>query len=134
MQGFLPYLNFDGNTREAMTFYHECFGGRLDIQSFEDANIPSPGHENRVMHARLESGAGTLMASDTMPGQPVTPGSNMHITVVCDTIEEIDRLFAAMSDGAQITMPLGEQSWAAKFGMLIDKFGTSWMFNCTLKK
>src|SRR5262249_38441405 len=99
MQAFLPYLNFDGNTREAMTFYQKCFGGQLDIQSFQDANIPSPGNENRVMHARLESGPATLMASDTMPGHPFTQGTNMHITAVCETVEEIDRLFAAMSEG-----------------------------------
>jgi len=134
MKAFIPYLNFDGNTREAMEFYQKCTGGSLRIQSFGDAKIPGPpGSENRTMHAHLQGGSAVLMASDTMPGHPFRQGSNVHINVDCDTVEEIERLFKAFSDGANVTMPLADQFWGAKFGMLTDKFGVNWMFNCELK-
>jgi PhnB protein len=135
MKSFGPYLNFNGNTREAMTFYQEALGGTLDLMSFSDAHVPGPpGSENRLMHARLTSGSAVLMASDTMPHHTFTPGNNMHVNIDCESVDEIERIFAAMSDGATITMPLGDQFWGARFGMLIDKFGIHWMFNCELAK
>lgn len=135
MKAIIPYLNFDGNTREAMEFYKRCTGGTLAIQSFADAKMAvPPGTENRIVHAHLTSGSGELMASDTMPGQPLQQGNNVHVSVQCDSVDEIDRLFKGFSDGATITMPLADQFWGAKFGMLIDKFGVNWMFNCELKK
>ena len=135
MKAFIPYLNFDGNTREAMEFYKKCTGGTLDIMSFADAKIPAPpGTENRTMHARLNSASAVLMASDTMPGHPFKQGTNVHVNVDCDGVDEIERLFKAFSEGANVTMPLADQFWGAKFGMLTDKFGVNWMFNCELKK
>ena len=135
MKSFVPYLNFDGNTREAMEFYKSCTGGTLEIQSFAEAKIPGPpGSENRTLHARLESGSAVLMASDTMPGMQFTPGNNVHINVDCEDVPQIERLFAAFSDGASVTMPLQNQFWGARFGMLVDKFGVHWMFNCELPK
>jgi PhnB protein len=130
-----PYLNFDGNAREAMTFYQQCLGGELSIQTFGDVKAPGPpGSENRVMHARITNGAALLMASDTMPGMQFTPGNNVHINVDCEDVPQIERLFAAFSDGASVTMPLQNQFWGARFGMLVDKFGVHWMFNCELPK
>jgi PhnB protein len=135
MKSFQPYLNFDGNTREAMTFYHQCLGGNLAIQTFGDVQAPGPpGSENRVMHARLDNGSAVLMASDTMPGHEFTQGTNVHINVDCDSVDEIERVFAAMSQGGTVVMPLADQFWGARFGMLVDKFGMHWMFNCELKK
>lgn len=135
MKAFQPYLNFDGNARDAMTFYHQCLGGDLDIKSFADSGQPSPpGSENRTMHARLSSGNAVLMASDTMPDMPFIQGNNVYINVDCDSVEEIDRIFAKFSDGAKIMMPLQDTFWGARFGMLADRFGVNWMFNCELKK
>jgi PhnB protein len=136
MKAFQPYLNFDGNTRQAMEFYHTCFGGDLSIQTFGDVKAPGPpGSENRVMHASLTNGRGAiLMASDTMPGMTFTPGNNVINNVDCESVDEIERVFAAMSDGGKVTMPLQDQFWGARFGMLVDKFGMHWMFNCQLPK
>lgn len=58
----------------------------------------------------------------------------MHINVDCEDVPQIERLFAAFSDGASVTMPLQNQFWGARFGMLVDKFGVHWMFNCELPK
>jgi PhnB protein len=136
MKAFQPYLNFDGNAAEAMKFYQKCTGGQLDIQTFGDVKAPGPpGSEHRVMHARLTHGSeAVLMASDTMPGQPFTKGTNCWVNVDCDTVEEIERFFKAFAEGGTVVMPLADQFWGARFGMLTDKFGVQWMFNCQLSK
>jgi PhnB protein len=135
MKAFIPYLNFDGNCADAMRFYHKCVGGELDIQTFGDMKAPGPpGAEKRVIHARITKGAAMLMASDTMPGMPFTQGNDVHVNVDCETVEEIDRIFAALSEGGKVTMPLNDAFWGARFGMLVDRFGLHWMFNCELPK
>jgi PhnB protein len=86
------------------------------------------------MHASLTNGNAVLMASDTMPGMTFTPGNNVINNVDCESVDEIERVFAAMSEGGKVTMPLQDQFWGARFGMLVDKFGMNWMFNCQLPK
>ena len=145
MKAFNPYLNFDGNTREAMTFYNACVDGELVIQMFGDVKAPGPpGSENRVMHARISKGSAILMASDTFSGMPDStgaiapsnfkPGNNVWISIECETVAEIEKLFAAWGEGGKVVMPLQDQFWGARFGMLTDKFGVNWMFNCELPK
>ncbi|MEO7995825.1 MAG: VOC family protein [Gemmatimonadaceae bacterium] len=136
MKAFIPYLNFDGNTREAMTFYQKCMGSgaELAVQTFGEAQGEKGPMSDRVMHARLSGGTMVLMASDTMVGQPFIVGNNVWITQDCESVSEIDRLFSAFSEGGQVLMPLETQFWGARFGMLIDKFGINWMFNCELPK
>jgi PhnB protein len=135
MKAITPYLNFDGHTHEAMTFYHKILGGSLDIQTFGDLKAPGPpGSEKRVVHARITNGPVVLMASDTMPGMPFVQGNNIHINIDCDTVAELERLFTAFGEGGNVTMPLSDQFWGARFGMLTDKFGVRWMFNCELPK
>ena len=107
----------------------------MDMQTFAQAKVPGPpGSENRVIHARLHKGSAVLMASDSQPGMPVSAGNNVHINVDCESVEEIERVFKAFSQDATVTMPLADQFWGAKFGMLTDKFGMNWMFNCELPK
>lgn len=135
MQGIQPYLNFDGQAAEAMRFYQGILGGKLEVQSFEHAGMEAPpGAETRTMHATLENERMNLMASDTMPGQTFVQGNNVWISVACDAEEEIDRFFAKFSEGGKVAMPLAMQFWGAKFGMLTDKFGVNWMFNCQLNR
>jgi PhnB protein len=134
MKAINPYLNFNGLTREAMTFYAKNLGAKLEIQSFKDAGIPGPD-ENRTMHAKLAKGSLVIMASDTPMSMPaVNQGNNIWISVDCTTVAEIEKLFAAFSDGGRVTMPLADQFWGAKFGMIVDKYGVGWMFNCELRK
>jgi PhnB protein len=127
----IVYLNFDGNCRDAMTFYGQCLGAELQISSFADApgDFPKDARD-RVMHARLTIGSKPiLMASDTIPGMPFQQGNNFSISVPCESNEEIERLFAALGEGGKVTMPLQDQFWGARFGMLVDRFGIHWMFN-----
>jgi len=135
MKAFNAYLNFDGNARDAMTFYQKCLGADLDLQPFGDIKAPGPpGSENRVMHARLTKGTAVLMASDTMPGSQYVQGNNVFINIDCDSVPEIEKLFEAFGAGGNVMMPLQDTFWGARFGMLTDKFGVQWMFNCELPK
>jgi PhnB protein len=130
MKALNNYLNFDGNAREAMEFYKACLGAELQIMAFGDTPMQVPaGAEKRVMHARLTKGPLTLMASDTMPGMPFQQGSNFALAIECETPQEVDQLFAALSAGGKVTMPVQETFWATRFGMLTDKFGVSWMLD-----
>lgn len=130
MAQIVPYLNFNGNCREAMEFYKSCFGGELFIQTFGQAPMDAaPEAKDRIMHARLTSGELNLMASDTMPGQSVTEGSNVTLSVHSKTREEQEKYFNTLSESGNVTMPMADTFWGAYFGMLTDKFGIHWMFN-----
>ncbi|HEY1040114.1 MAG TPA: VOC family protein [Bacteroidia bacterium] len=118
-----PYLNFNGNAREAMTFYKECLGGELTIMDFDNG---TPG----VMHANLYSGDIVIFASDCPPGTPaITFGTSVSLSINCMSREQVDKFFNALSKGGNIIMPLEDTFWGAYFGMLTDKFGIHWMFN-----
>ena len=135
MKGFNTYLNFDGNTAEAMRFYQKALDAKLDMQTFGDAQQGGPpGSENRVIHARLSKGDAVIMASDTMPGSELVAGNNFSINIDCDSVDEQDRFFKALSAGGATTMPLQDTFWGARFGMLTDKYGVQWMLNCELPK
>jgi PhnB protein len=130
MKEFTTYLIFDGNCRDAMTFYKKCLDAELNIIPFSQAPTPMPADAGeRTMHARLSKGTGAIMASDNMPGMPFTLGNNFSISIDCDTAEEIDKLFNALGENGKVTMPLQKTFWAARFGMLTDQFGINWMFN-----
>ncbi|MBO2009480.1 VOC family protein [Hymenobacter negativus] len=131
MPQLVPYLNFPGNAREAMTFYQECLGGELSIMPFTGTpaaeQVPDAAKDS-VMHAILQTGDLLLMASDD-PFQPVQDGTGTHLSLNCQSEEEIEQLFARLGEGGNVTMPLAYQFWGAKFGMLTDRYGKSWMFN-----
>ncbi|MEO7652371.1 MAG: VOC family protein [Bryobacteraceae bacterium] len=135
MKEIVTYLNFDGNCREAMTFYGQCLSLELQVMPFsrEHCEVP-PGAENRLMHSRLTKGsAPVLMASDTMPGMPFQIGNNFSVSAHFESVEEIDKAFAALGEGGAVVMPLQATFWAARFGMLKDRFGVHWMFSLDSK-
>lgn len=124
-----PYLNFNGNAREAMTFYKECFGGELNIMDFDEAS-GMPAGTKGVMHANLVSEGITIMASDIPPGTPaIIFGTSVSLSVNCISREQVQKFFGAISNGGHVMMPLEDTFWGAYFGMATDKFGIHWMFN-----
>jgi PhnB protein len=130
MKELSPYLTFDGNCRQAMEFYKQCLGGDLQMMTFADSKMDVPASaKDRILHARLSQGPIQLLASDTVPGKPIKFGDNFTLSVTCDTVEEANRLFAAVGEKGKVTMPLQETFWAQTFGMLTDQFGINWMFN-----
>lgn len=133
-----PYLHFMGNTEEAMIFYKKIFGGEFNtFQRYNDV----PGFEkmpmeeqNKMIHVSLTIGNGiTIMATDALEsmGRNVNAGNNFYICVQAESVSETDRLFAELSKGGLIEMPLNETMWGAYFGMCRDKFGVHWMINFT---
>ena len=93
-----PYLNFNGNAREAMTFYQQVLGGKLDVSTFDEFG----GGGDGVMHAQLETPDGfTLMGSDTGPGMgDVTPGTNFSVSLSGDDEAAPGLLGQALRRGA----------------------------------
>jgi PhnB protein len=136
MKTVTPYLMFNGTCREAMTFYKECLGAELHLMPFvDDKGQPLQDPSARIMHAQITvGGRSILQASDVRPEDNLTSGNNFQVSIDCESVEEIDRLFGAFRDGAKIRLPLGTMFWGARFGMLTDRFGTLWMFNCFLKQ
>jgi PhnB protein len=126
------YLFFShGRCREALERYQEILGGELEIMSFSDL---SPGeeapvgadHADLVMHGALTIGDALLMGSDdpTGDGGPMT-GIGVHLT--CDSDEEAERVFVALTEDGRVDMPMEETFWASRFGMGADRFGVPWM-------
>jgi len=128
----VPYLNFpNGLCDEAMSFYARAFGAETVMRmTFGDSPMPcDDAHKSWIMHITIKAASLTLMASDCPPGQPYVRGSNVSLSVNCGDAAEQDRLWAALGEGAKVLMPLGEQFWGARFGMLEDRYGTLWMLN-----
>jgi PhnB protein len=132
----VPYLNFNGNAEEALKFYEEIFDGEItQLGRFGESPMPcEESDKNKIMHARLVFDGNLIMVSDTMNSRPVTPGGMIQLSLDVDDVERLEKVFSKMSEGGNVTMPLADQFWGAKFGMLVDKFGISWMFNSELKK
>lgn len=132
MKGIVPYLNFDGDCRQAMSFYQQCLGGELDVRGFSDGQFDGslpPGAQDRVMHARLDLGPVVIMASDTMPGMPFQRGNGVWLNLECESGEEVDALYGKLSEGGRGVMPPADTFWGAYFAMLTDRHGVGWMLN-----
>jgi PhnB protein len=130
MKAAYVYLTFNGNAGPAMKFYAKCLGAELLAMPFSEAPMPEmKGVNDRVMHARLTKGALSIMASDTMPGHPFTPGTNFSISVDCESSDEVRKLHAALAAGGKSTMDPQDTFWGAHFAMCTDQFGVGWMFN-----
>lgn len=133
-----PYLNFDGNASKAIAFYEKALGAKAEnVMRFGDMPGGQPvsaGLKDRILHARLHIGEGLVMLSDGQPDKPVKVGDNLHVSLDFTDPNEMQRAFDALAVGGKVTMPLAEQFWGARFGMITDQFGIHWMFNCEQKK
>jgi PhnB protein len=126
-----PYINFKGNTREAMQFYQSVFGGKLTMSTFKEYQASQdPSDDNLIMHAMLETENGmTLMASDPQGWMEYRPGTNFSVSLSGDNEAELTTYFQKLSEGGTVTMPLTKAPWGDSFGMCTDKFGVSWLVN-----
>jgi len=128
-----PYLNFDGTAAKAIELYERALGAKVEfIQRFgEVPDMPCPPElKDRVMHAQLRIGESHLMISDTPPGDTIVGTGNAYVAIHLNDVADAAARFEALAKGGQVTMPLAETFWAARFGILVDAFGTRWMFNC----
>jgi PhnB protein len=124
------YLYFDGRCDEALDFYRSSLGAEVTcLFRFKDSPDPTmspPGGEDKVMHCGFRVGQTEILASDGhCTGQANFQGFALSLSPA--TVEEGERLFAALGDGGQVQMPLVETFFAARFGMVADRFGVTWM-------
>lgn len=127
------YLNFDGNCLEAFEFYKSVFGGEfvqggaMKMSDLPDFQV-SDAEKDRVMHIALQVGENMLMGADILPsmGHKHNLGTTNYVSITPDSREEADRIFAQLSVGGDIEMPIGEQFFGY-FGSFRDKFGIQWM-------
>lgn len=128
-----PYLHFDGHCEEAIEFYRRALGAEIEmLMRYKDSPEPPPpgmvppGMEGKVMHANLRIGDSIVMASDDCTRTAVSfQGFELSLSVADDA--EAEQKFAAPADGGQVKVPLAKTFFSSKFGMLVDRFGVSWM-------
>jgi len=128
-----PYLYFPGSCKEAMTAYAEALGGKI-VAMLPYGDMPGENEmpadlSEKIAHACLNVGDQLLMASDLGPSH-FQPMQGTAVTLNIPEPAEAERVFNALAEGGAVTMPLEETFWAAKFGLLTDRFGTRWMINC----
>jgi PhnB protein len=127
------YINFPGNCEQAMHFYVEHLGAKINMLGrFKD--MPEPQNlmgcdPNAVMHARIEIAGVEIMMSDGPPGR-VEPMRSAYLALTVDTPEEAEWFNGLLGDQGVIFMPMTESFFAYRFSMLRDRFGVSWMIIC----
>jgi PhnB protein len=130
---FNVYLHFKGDCAEAFAFYAKVLDqptpSHFSYGESPMAGQTPPDMKDKVMHTRITVGDQTIMGSDTPP-QMYAPMGGFTVNIGVDTPEEAERIFAALSEGAEVTMAMQETFWAKRYGMLKDKFGVPWMVNC----
>jgi PhnB protein len=127
-----PYLFFDGRCEEALEFYRDAVGAKVEaLMRFKDSPEPPPADcapvgADKVMHASLRIGDTQVMVSDgDARGRPEFKGFSLALTVA--DADEAQRRFAALGEGGQVVVPLGKTFFSPSFGMLVDRFGVHWM-------
>ncbi|MGN8553911.1 UNVERIFIED_CONTAM: VOC family protein [Microbacterium sp. SLM126] len=130
MPSLNPYLSFQNQAREAMTFYQSVFGGELDVSTFGqfEGMVQDPAENDLVMHAQLTSPDGfVLMAADTPTGMEYRRPAGISVSVSGDDEAALQGWWDALSDGGTTVMPFATPPWGGRFGMLTDRFGIDWM-------
>jgi PhnB protein len=124
------YLNFGGNCEEAFRFYEKHLGGKiLMMMRYADQPDPQnapPGTEKYILYLNMAIGETQLMGSDVPPDR-FQPMRSVYLSLDVDSSAEAERIFKLLSEGGEVFMPMAETFFAHRFGMLRDKFGTSWM-------
>jgi PhnB protein len=124
------YLNYGGNCAQAFRFYEEHLGAKIIMmmthgQQPNAKDVP-PDWKDAILHARINIGETELMGAD-IPPERFQPMRSAYLSLLVDSIEEVERIYALLSDGGEIFMKMEETFFAFRFAMLRDKFGTSWM-------
>jgi PhnB protein len=132
-----PYLLYSGQCEEAFKFYERCLGGKIEAMIPHEGTPAAKGvpaeWRHKVLHARLTVGDQVLMGSDAPPDRQQKP-QGFSVTLNFTDPAEAERIFQALSEKAQVSMPIQETFWAARFAMFTDQFGIPWMINCEKPK
>jgi PhnB protein len=128
-----PYLSFNGDCEAAFKFYEECFGAKLG-NTFRYAGTPLADQvpadwENKVMHATIVIGDHELMGGDVPPDRYEKP-KGLSLSLQINSTAQAERIFHLLAKDGTVLVPLAKTFWAARFGMVVDRFGIPWMINC----
>jgi PhnB protein len=128
-----PYLSFNGQCEAAFTFYARCLGGQLG-EIFRYAGTPLADQvpadwQDKVMHATLTVGEHALMGGDVAPDRYEEP-KGFSLSLHLKSTPEAERIFRELGKDGTVAVPLEKTFWAARFGMVVDRFGIPWMINC----
>ena len=132
------YITFAGRCEEAMAFYKKSIGAEVTglmrwKENTDEAMQPPPGYEEKIMHASFRIGETDLMADDGM-GEATAEFKGMTLLIEVADDAEAKRVFTALSEGGNVTMPLMKTFWTSSFGTLTDQFGVPWMVNVAAPK
>lgn len=127
------YITFDGRCEEALEFYKKSIGAEVTSlmrwKESQDKDMKGPpGYEEKIMNAAFRIGETELMADDGM-GDKATEFKGMTLAIEVADDAEAKRVFTALGEGGNVSMPLMKTFWTSSFGMLTDKFGVPWMVN-----
>jgi PhnB protein len=127
------YLSFGGECEAAFKFYEECLDGKVG-EIFRYAGTPMAEQvpadwQNKVMHGSLTIGDHVLMGSDVLPDRYEKP-QGFSLSLQIESTTQAERIFQLLATDGTVVMPLEKTFWAARFGMLVDRFGVPWMINC----
>jgi PhnB protein len=124
------YLNYGGNCEDAFRFYEQHLGGKITfLMRHGEQPAPSqlpPEWNGKVLHARIDLGGTQLLGADIPPDR-FQPIRSAYLSLTLETIEEAERVYALLTQGGEIFMPIQETFFAKRFAMCRDRFGTSWM-------
>ncbi len=137
MATFSPYLHFEGNAQDAFDLYRSVFGGEFEMRmQYKDAPPPMQNDITKasadwIMHIALKTNLGlTIQGSDRPTAYgPVRRGDGFFINLTVDSAEDAKKIYAGLSEGGKIEMPLEKTFWAELFAMFADKYGVQWMIN-----
>ncbi|WP_017445329.1 VOC family protein [Gayadomonas joobiniege] len=135
-----PYINFNGNCKEALAFYNKAMGANTkfmmtwaEAPDMDDKNQPPEYElpddlENSILHASFEIGGHEIMACD-VPAKEYKKAQGVSISIAFDSLNEIERVYSELAADGDVSMPLTETFWAERFAMVTDKYGVPWMLN-----
>lgn len=128
-----PYLSFKGDCEAAFTFYERHLGAQRGSLfryggSPMSGDVP-PDWSDKIMHGTLTIGGQVLMGGDVAPERYEAP-KGFSLSLQIDRTSEAERIFDALAEGGTVVMPLEQTFWAARFGMIVDRFGIPWLINC----
>jgi PhnB protein len=128
MMNLYTYVNYRGKCREAFRFYEQHLGGKVTVtmthSQMPDAKDVPPELKDAILHARITIGETELMGADIPNAEPMR---SAYLTLMATSIEEAERIYARLSEGGEVFMPMTETFFATRFGQLRDKFGANWM-------
>jgi len=131
-----PYLGFKDNAREAFEFYKTVFGGKVELHTFEEYHASEDLAEmKKIMHATLTADNGIMfMGADTPNSMTYEKPAGISMSLSGDDEAELSGYYEKLLEGGMAPMQFEVAPWGDKFGMVVDKFGITWMVNVTLKK